>query len=242
MRNSNQCRASSGILMTAYMDFQNSIASAHSLTDMYRELRRSRGLGHRGRLTVQNEDLLWLPRSAVVSSMSALDAYVHAVIYDQIPVALQANPIPDQLADAMASIIPIKNANSFREAFLIMSAGNVAQELTSRLNSQTLSYLSYQAPEKIQSGFEMIGRVNIFQSVAALWPGPNTTAVDLKRTLANYVKRRNQIAHEGDRDPTGAVRHIQPSYAKQVASFVESLVSRLNRTVYPNEEVSDALE
>lgn len=227
--------------MTAYTDFRNSIASAHSLIDMYRELRRSRGLGQRGRLTVQNEDLLWLPRSAVVSSMSALDAYVHAVINDQIPLALRANPIPDQLADAMASIIPIKNANSFREAFPIMSVGNVAQELTSRLNSQTLSYLSYQAPEKIQNGFEMIGYANIFQSVSALWPGPNSTADDLKRTLANYVKRRNQIAHEGDRETIGTVRHIQPQYAQQVTNFLENLVLRLNRTVYPHELIADAL-
>ena len=226
--------------MTAYTDFQHSIASAYRLIEMYKELRRSRGLGQRGRLTPENEDLLWLPRSAIVSSMSALDSYVHAVLYDQIPLALQANPIPAPLAEAMASIVPIKNGSSFREAFPIISAGNVAQELSSRLKDQTLSYLSYQAPEKINAGFEMIGHGNIFQSVAALWPGPNTTADDLKRTLANFVKRRNQIAHEGDREATGAVKHIQPQYARQVADFVDNLAIRLNRTIYPDEALAAA--
>ena len=147
--------------------------------------------------------------------------------------------MPAQLADAMASIVPIKNGTSFREAFPIITAGNVGEVLASRLKDQTLAYLSYQAPEKIQAGFEMIGHGNIFQAVSALWPGPNSTADDLKRTLANYVKRRNQIAHEGDREATGAVRHIQPQYAQRVANFVEGLVLRLNRTVFPNEAVAE---
>jgi len=55
--------------------------------------------------------------------------------------------------------------------------------------------------------------------------------------LAGYVKRRNQIAHEGDREANGAVRHMQPQYAMKVAAFVENLVFRLNRVVYPNDVI-----
>jgi hypothetical protein len=83
-----------------------------------------------------------------------------------------------------------------------------------------------------------VGHVEIFESISALWPGLNSTAGDLKRTLAGYVKRRNQIAHEGDREANGAVRHIQPQYASKVMVFVEYLVFRLNRVVYPNEVVA----
>lgn len=86
----------------------------------------------------------------------------------------------------------------------------------------------------------MIGHDNVFASVSALWPGPNSTEDDLKRILANYVKRRNQIAHEGDREANGTVRHIQPQYADKVASFVQNLVNRLNRIVYPNEVIEEA--
>jgi hypothetical protein len=218
--------------MTAYTDFQHSIASARSLTAMYVELRRHRGLGQRGQLNPQNEDLLWLPRSAVVAALSSLDAYVHAVLDDRIPQALIGNPIPDALCDAMASIIPIKNASSFREAIPIISSANVHTELTTRLGEQTLSFLSYQAPKKILSAYDMIGHPSIFDPVSATWPGPRRTPDDIKRTLANYVKRRNQIAHEGDRRASGVVRHMRPMYANDCASFVENLVSRLNRIVY----------
>ncbi len=218
--------------MTALVDFRLSIASARNLTVMYAELRRNWGLGQRGRLTPANEDLLWLPRAAIVTSLSSLDAYVHAVLDDRIPHALRHAPIPDALSEAMANIIPIKSAASFREAFPIISAANVQLELTKRLREESLAFASYQAPKNILSAYEMIGCPAIFNSVSAIWPGPRTTADDLKRTLANYVKRRNQIAHEGDREAGGGVRHMQPIYASNCADFIEGLVARLNRVVY----------
>ena len=218
--------------MTAYAHFQHSIASAQKLVAMYKELRGHRQLGQRGRLTPQNEDLLWLPRSAVVASLSALDAYVHTVLKEQIPIALRGNPIPTPLCDALANIIPVKNGTGFREALPIITAANVLVELSQRLDEKTLSFVSYQAPEKIINGYELIDHPNIFDSVSQLWPGPNTTEDDIKRTLANYVKRRNQIAHEGDREANGAVRHMQPAYATQCAEFIENLAQKLNRVVY----------
>jgi len=199
---------------------------------MYAELRRHRGLGRRGRLASPNEDLLWLPRSAVVAALSSLDAYVHAVLYDRMPHVLKSDSIPNALCVAMASIVPIKNASSFREALPVISAANVHAELTTRLRERTLSFLSYQAPEKILAAFDMIGHSSIFDSVSEIWPGPRTSSDDIKRLLAKYVKRRHQIAHEGDRESSGAVRRMQPDYANNCASFVENLVSRLNRIVY----------
>lgn len=218
--------------MTAYIHFQHSIVSAQKLVAMYRELRSHRRLGQRGRLAPQNEDLLWLPRSAVVASLSALDAYVHTVLKEQIPIALRCNPVPISLCDALANIIPVKNGTGFREALPIITAANVLAELSQRLDEKLLSFVSYQAPEKIINGYGLIGHPNIFVSVSRLWPGPNTTEVDIKQTLANYVKRRNQIAHEGDRDANGAVRHMRPKYATDCAEFVESLAQKLNRVVY----------
>lgn len=199
---------------------------------MYSELRRHRGLGQRGRLTPANEDLLWLPRSAVVAALSSIDAYVHAVLYNRIPHALKAQPVPNGLCEAMSTIVPIKNAVSFQNALPVISAANVHVELTKRLKNQVLTFLSYQAPEKILAAYDIIGHPLIFDSVSALWPGPRRSADDIKRSLANYVKRRNQIAHEGDRETTGAVRHMRPQYANSCAGFVENLVSRFNRIVY----------
>ena len=71
--------------------FQRSLSGALSLYEMYVELRAVRGIGKRGKLDYENEDLLWLPRSSVVISMSALDTYVHAVLSDRIPHVLRSH-------------------------------------------------------------------------------------------------------------------------------------------------------
>lgn len=218
--------------MSVYVDFENSISAADKLLAMYSELRSLRGLGQRGALSTTNKDLLWLPRSAVVASLSALDAYVHSVIYDRLPHALHRNPVPAPLCDAMASILPIKNAEGFRSAVSILARSDSLAELAKTLKDRTLVFISYQAPEKIIAGYELIGESDIFVRVSSLWPGPATSADDLKRYLANYVKRRNQIAHEGDLEHGGAERSMQPDYARGCKDFVINLASRLNRVVY----------
>lgn len=199
---------------------------------MYAELRRSRGLGARGRLDAANSDLLWLPRSAVVACLSALDSYVHAVLYDRVPVILRHADVPEPLAKSLSSIIPIKNAGHFQDALPVLRATDSLSELSNQLRENTLSFLSYQSPEKIIAGYEMIGHPNIFDEVAALWPGPRTSSDDIRRYLANYVRRRNQIAHEGDLEESGSPRPMQPQYARECRDFTENLVQRLDRIVY----------
>ena len=199
---------------------------------MYAELRRHRNLGRRGRLDPANEDLLSLPKSAVVACMSALDAYIHSVLYEQIPIALRANPVPSALCEAMAAVLPIKNANGFKEALPLLSAPDSLAELCTKLKEQSLVFLSYQKPEKIIAGYALIAKMGFFESVADLWQGPRTPPDDIKVNLVGYAKRRNQIAHEGDRDAAGKPRPMQPGYASGCRTFIEGLASRLNRVVY----------
>src|SRR5689334_6942044 len=102
--------------MAALAQFNRNINASDRLVAMYRELRRSRGLGARGQLNAINQDLLWLPRSAVVASISALDTYVHAVVYERLPHVLGgAGPAPDSLCDLLAPLVSIKNAATFRD-------------------------------------------------------------------------------------------------------------------------------
>jgi hypothetical protein len=218
--------------MTAIAHFQSSITTADQLVAMYSELRRNRGLGQRGRLDTANSDLLSLPRAAVVACISALDAYAHSVLYERIPIALRTNPVPLPLCEAMSAILPIKNGSSFRDALPVLLLQDSSAELFTKLKEKTLVFLSYQAPEKIIAAYDLIGHENIFDSVADMWQGPRTSAQEIKSTLASYVKRRNQIAHEGDHDANGNPRPMQPAYASGCREFTVGLVSRLNRVVY----------
>lgn len=218
--------------MTIHAQFLNNIAPADRYINMYRELRSSRGLGARGALNAANQDLLWLPRAAVVASISALDSYMHSMLYERIPLVLNAPNVPDALCEVLSGHISIKNAGGFRIALPLLKSHDTLGELFETLKSETLSFLSYQAPEKIIAGFALIGEARIFDRVSAMWPGPGTTEERIRRDLVGYVKRRNQIAHEADAETNGTSRPMQPEYALGCKDFVINLTSRLNRIAY----------
>ena len=219
--------------MSAISEFNANIDASDRLVAMYRELRGKRALGARGVLTAINQDLLWLPRSAVVASISALDTYVHAVVKARLPTVFgKAVPPPAALCEQLAQLITIKNGAAFKEALPLLTAADTIAGLLAKLDEKFLRFQSFQAPEKIIEAFRLIGHDAIFEAVSDLWPGPNTTAEHLKRRLSGYVQRRNQIAHEGDREPGGAARSMQPEYAIACQTFVSNLALRLNQAVY----------
>lgn len=219
--------------MTALLQFAHNIDASDKLVAMYRQLRAFRNLGARGRLSAENQDLLWLPRSAVVAAISALDTYVHNVVKDRLPhLFAQGNVIPESLAEQLALMMPIKNANGFRLAVPLLLAHDTVAQLLMKLEDNYLLFQSFQAPEKIIEAYRLIGVNDVFERVSDLWPGPNTSPEDLKRRLAGYVRRRNQIAHEGDLEANGQQRPMQPEYAIQCQEYLASLVNRLNQVAY----------
>lgn len=219
--------------MTALLQFAHNIDASDKLVAMYRQLRAFRNLGARGRLNAENQDLLWLPRSAVVAAISALDTYVHSVVKDRLPhLFAPGNVIPESLAEQLALMMPIKNANGFRQAVPLLLAHDTVAQLLMKLEDSYLQFQSFQAPEKIIEAYRLFGVNDVFERVSDLWPGPNTSPEDLKRRLAGYVRRRNQIAHEGDLEANGQQRPMQPEYAIQCQEYLASLVNRLNQVAY----------
>ncbi len=219
--------------MSALEQFNRNIDASDKLVAMYRQLRVFRNLGARGRLDAPNQDLLWLPRSAVVATISALDTYVHSVVKDRLPHQFSPGAIiPESLAEQLALLMPVKNANTFRQAVPILLAHDTIGQLLKKLEDNFLQFQSFQAPDKIIEAYRLIGFNNMFEPVSDLWPGPNTTTEHLKRRLAGYVQRRNQIAHEGDLEANGQQRPMQPDYAIQCREFVGFLVQRLDQVAY----------
>jgi hypothetical protein len=219
--------------MPALQQFNRNIDASDKLVGMYRQLRGFRNLGARGRLDAQNQDLLWLPRSAVVAAISALDTYVHSVVKERLPhLFVAGGVVPESLAEQLSLLIPVKNANTFRQAVPVLLAQDTIGQLLKKLEENFLQFQSFQAPDKIIEAYRLIGIDSVFEPVSDLWPGPNTTADHLKRRLAGYVQRRNQIAHEGDLEANGQQRPMQPDYAIECREFVGYLVNRLNQVVY----------
>ncbi len=131
----------------------------------------------------------------------------------------KAVPPPAALCEQLAQLITIKSGAAFKEALPLLMAADTIGGLLAKLEERYLRFQSFQAPEKILEAYRLIGHEDIFDAVSDLWPGPNTEAEHIKRRLAGYFQRRNQIAHEGDREAN-------------CQAFVTNFVSRLNQAVY----------
>jgi len=129
------------------------------------------------------EDLL---RASYVMALSAMDAYFHAKILGRI-VQHAKEPAPSESLLNSKILVSdfIAAQRSYKRKY---------QALRSAIE-RTLSYQSLQAPDKIASGLSLIGVTDFWKSVASI------LKQDRKKLLARVrrmVKRRNQIAHEGD--------------------------------------------
>ncbi|MHB8139952.1 MAG: hypothetical protein ACYDHD_01635 [Vulcanimicrobiaceae bacterium] len=143
--------------MSTIQDFRATIGAADQLLAMYAELRKSRKLGARGALPQTEQDLLWLPRAAVVVALSTMDAYIHAVLYERIPIALKSSIIPEALAVAMADQLTIKNGAGFASAYPIIASQNPETRLLDKLYDSRLQFESYQQPDKIIQAYSLMG-------------------------------------------------------------------------------------
>jgi len=220
--------------MKPLKQFEINLAAAADYLQMYKELRSLKGLGARGRLDSENQYLLWLPRAAIVTSLGSLDAYVHQVLFLKLPEVLQGpkNEIPESLCEKVSQVLPIKNANHVRDAIEVLQSPDSTDLVADRLKEKQLRFMSFQSPDKVSEAYFLIGIENVFHQVSRQWSGPNSSESDIRRRLVNYVKRRNQIAHEGDLTSSHDPRPIQPKYANECKEFIESLVQRLDQVTF----------
>lgn len=127
----------------------------------------------------------WLLRAAVVFTVSALDTYFHDKIKYRVG-RLDLETMPPALAKFQ---IPLRELETWSQA---RRKGNV-------LRNWIVDYLSgkaLQSPEAIAEALKFAGIDDFWNS---LEPN-NQRREQLKGTLNRIVQRRNQIAHEGDRE------------------------------------------
>ena len=214
--------------------FEQTVVAADDYVKMYGELRNLKHLGSRGPLDSSNAYLTWLLRGTVVSCMSSLDAYVHAVLYDLVPALLWTyQAASDDLCDCILRVLTVKKREHVPDALEYITAPDGPNQLFERVKEGVFELQAYQAPDKLVQAYRLIGYDDILEFVANAWPGPKTSRGEIAGRLASYVKRRNQIAHEGDLEQSsGRPRPMTPDYARNCIAFTRGLVTRLDGAVY----------
>lgn len=143
------------------------------------------------------EELL---RAEWVARVSALDLYVHELV------AQGMLSIFDGRRPATSAYlrfhIPLEVVSRFRAAQSLTDAA-AAFDLEVR---EQLAILTFQHPDKIADGVRLFSPAELWNDVAtklgATSSNKTNEAKKTKQQLSLIVSRRNQIAHEGDLQPT----------------------------------------
>jgi hypothetical protein len=160
-------------------------------------------------------DLEWLLRSAVVLAVSAMDAYFHDKVRYRAG-KFSVDALPQQFASLQ---IPLTELQRWEAA---KRKGNPLRHWA----VEHLAPRPLQNPDAIAGALKLVGMTDYWNRIE-----PNNRDREaLLDQLNNLVKRRHQIAHEGDRLQSRRsgkrVRRITLAYAADAIDFIKALVDK----------------
>ncbi len=169
-----------------------------------------------------------LYRAALVLAVSAMDAYYHAKVLHYIIAESKKKSASKSLLNTKITVEDFVRGNT-------MKRRNAA--LRSAMERH-LSYESFQAPEKIKNALNLIGVEDFWTKVARKM---NLQKKEVTRKIEGIVKRRNQVAHEGDVSQSMRARNkdreIKPNFVRDSLDFLKILVDAsevvINEVVRP---------
>lgn len=166
-------------------------------------------------------DLDWILRAGVVFVVSALDTYFHDKVKYRVGKYSLSN-MPPALAKLEIQISRISDWDGATRK------GNV-------LRNWVMDHLStkpLQSPERIADALKLAGIDGIWARVEA----NNRAREQLIDKFNALIKRRNQIAHEGDREQSRKsgkkVRGITRDYVSGSIDYAKNIVGRIE-TAFP---------
>lgn len=166
-------------------------------------------------------DISWLLRATVVFSISAFDAYFHDKIKYRAG-HFKVSTLPSALG---RFAVPLSELPKWDAA---KRKGNAIRNWI----TDYYSVIPLQRPDEIVKALKLVGIDNFWPSLEP----HNAKRTALLEKLALLTKRRNQIAHEGDRE--GArnsgkkLRPITRDEAQDCVDFIRSLIGRVE-TAFP---------
>ena len=193
--------------------------SQHSATSLFTKNMRSAHICLEvfDRMSASTTDLntRWILRAAVVFVVSALDTYYHDKVKYRLGGCYRARrSLPAQLASFR---VPLGELEKWQKAH---RRGNVVRDWV----MADLARQSLQSPDSITNALKLVDINDYWCTVAR----PSTQASALKTQWNRLIHRRNQIAHEGDRQQSRRsgkkLRSIGRSTVEKYIRFAEKLV------------------
>lgn len=183
------------------------------------------------RLDIKAFDVAELYRAAWVQAVSALDHWVHRELYDRaLGFALNIDlPRPRRFPTLRISMQLFEDVHHH---------GKPLREVFAEQLRAQFGYLSFQAPEKIKDALGHVSDIPLWPAVAKRISEETdrpTRHDEVQGRLKEIVGRRNQIAHEADRDPTQirAKRVITAQATSEAIESIHAIAAAIRHVIGP---------
>lgn len=178
-----------------------------------------------------------LLRASVMSSVSALDRYMHDLIMKKIWGIMDKaeSSIPPKLRKISIPAYEVKKAmKKIRKNKDSRPGGKIKIAIQDVLHRE----YTFQKPDDVQAGAQILGIEDFWKKVADEMPGqpPKKEVINKLRAIS---KRRNQIVHEADlprtiRSRGTKFRDIKYKYAGDIVEWMSQFVSAIDRVASQN--------
>ena len=182
-------------------------------------------------LNISHDEVADILRAQVVNVVSAFDRLIHELITNGvIEIFLGKRKKKKKfLNQPFKAETLIKSIEFTKPGFIPTSVNDNPQYLVEKEMREKMSYLAFEAPEKVKDALNYIwDNDHKFKTIAVdmamTGATDNEKQKKLEQELQLIVDRRNQIAHEGDIDPsTNSKRTISIEMSNDAINFIEKL-------------------
>lgn len=190
-------------------------------------------------LHLQHDQVDDLLRFQIVYAVSGFDRLLHELIRLGVIEEFNGQRIKTNkfLNQSFKTETLLKAVEYSLSSYLPQSPIETTEFIINKEMTDKLSYLSFQAPDKVKDGLSLIWSESNKMLALAEDMGINGISASIKQKaleqqLTLIVERRNQIAHEGDIDPcSNTKRSITKQDSEEALNFILNLGISIHKLV-----------
>lgn len=182
-------------------------------------------------LNISHNEVSDILRAQIVNAVSAFDRLIHELVNIGVVEVFLGRRVKTSkfLNQSFRAETLIKSIEFSKPDYIPASIYDSPQFLIEKEMREKMSYLAFEAPDKVCDALSYIwDNTHKMQAIAIDMALPGANANDqqqnLKQELKLIIDRRNQIAHEGDVDPsTNVKRDITKKITEDSIDFIEKM-------------------
>lgn len=187
-------------------------------------------------LHIPHEQVADILRFQIVYAVSGFDRLLHELIRKGVIEILFNRRVKTNkfLSHAFKAETLLKAIEYSDPSYIPASPQETTEYVVNKDMSEKLSFLSFQAPDKVKDGLSIIWNESqkmaiIADDIGIAGATINDRQKTLEQELSLIVQRRNQIAHEGDID---AVTNLKRDITKQQAEDAVNFISNVGLSIH----------